>query len=451
MNAVPVDVAGRPSPGARAARVAPARRSRAPGDLHVEALGRVGHISWTICFVGFLLYIYVVTTYQLPLGDVAVAVALVGLLIQRGSIQVPQPVVLYAAMLAWCALGLAWSRWPLLVQEELIAMGKLALILLVAANALRSRSQLRFFIIFWLACYALFPVRGTYVNYFVAGYSEFGRALWNYMYANSNDLAAMSLLMLGLAAGVAATERRKELRYGALAGVLVLVLLIFLTQSRAGILGLAVFGLLAFVGHRKRGRLIALGLVLALVVGAFAPASVWDRLSGLRNATDVTRLGEVDPEGSAETRFQIWQTALRIIDDHSLTGVGLGTYPLANREYAPLLGRVDTHSTYLNVLAELGAPGLLIFLGLVFGTLLGAERVRRRCRRLLPGAAQQLYYHEIGLLAYMVSGIWGSFSRINFLYVSLILLYALARACESERRALRSMGGTIAAALPGRA
>jgi O-antigen ligase len=320
---------------------------------------------------------------------------------------------------------------------------KLGLIMLTSVNALRTRPQIRFFILFWVACFILYPARGTYVNYFIAGYTHFGRALWNNIYANSNDLAALALLQLSMAAGLLVTEPKGWTRRGAMAAVGILTFLIFLTQSRGVLIGLTSFGVLALVGTRQRFKFLGIAVVLGLIVATAAPTGVWDRLGGLKNATDTENLGAVDPEGSAKQRYQIWQTAYRIIGDHPVFGVGWGAYPQANAQYAPVtggasdrLGARDTHSTYLNVTAELGYPGALLFLGLVFGTAFQVNR--RRCKELMPQSSQQLYFLLLGLLGFMVAGTFGTYNRLSFLYLYLALMYALAQACEADLLRIRN-------------
>jgi hypothetical protein len=66
-------------------------------------------------------------------------------------------------------VGWAVSDFPSLVYLRLEMMVKLWLIALVAANALRTRQQLRFFLFFWLACFAFYPVRGALFNYYLYG------------------------------------------------------------------------------------------------------------------------------------------------------------------------------------------------------------------------------------------------------------------------------------------
>lgn len=404
-----------------------------------ESQSRAGGISWSVVFAAFLYYTLVITTYALPGGDVSIALALIAIPFQRERFRCPSLLISFVLLLAWCVVGWSQTIFPVTVGNELISFAKVGLVLLVAGNALTSPGRLRFFIIFWLACYALYPVRGALANYFIYGYTAWGRALWNFIYANANDLAVLTLLQLALCAGVLANERQKWIRLAALAGVPILTLLIVLTQSRGGILGLVTFGLLAVLGHRRRLRAIGLAAVLVVGIIMVAPPGVWERLGGMTKLTDTSQLAKADREGSAIERFQIWQTALQIIGDHQLFGVGWGAYALANDMYAPRtgehirrLGARDTHSTYLNVIAEAGVPGFCLFMILIAAPLISAERTRRRCARVFPHAAQQLYLMEAGMAGYLVTALFGSFAHVTFFYLYLTLVFVTAKILAQE-------------------
>ena len=80
---------------------------------------------------------------------------------------------------------------------------------------------------------------------------------------------------------------------------------------------------MAFTLQRRKLRsAFSVGLLLLIVVSA-APAGVWERVGGLRSATSVSNLSEVDPEGSAEQRFEIWQVAVRVVREHAVTETGV--------------------------------------------------------------------------------------------------------------------------------
>ena len=391
-------------------------------------------VRWSLSFAAVLVYTFVITTYRVPVGNVAMATALLGLAFESGSFRVPGVVITMGLFWIWCALGLATSSWTGTVQEELIVLGKLWLIALALVNVLRGRKRLRLFMLLFVLFFAAYPTRGALFNYFLAGYAVFGRAIWNYVYKNPNDLAALTLLQLSIAAAIFVREPKGIYKLGARAALVVLPFLILLTQSRGAFIGLAAFGVLALAGHQKRVKVIGLVGVVLLVATMFLPSSAWQRLKGVARIGDTAELSQLDDQGSAEQRFEIWKTAFRIIDDHPVTGVGWGAYPEANAAYSPLLGARDTHSTYFNVLAETGFPGLLLFLAMIAAAVLHAEKVRRRIKRLRPLAAQQILLLELGLMGFLLAGVFASYARLSFLYIQLVLIWVVAEANDLPRQ-----------------
>ena len=185
-----------------------------------------------------------------------------------------------------------------------------------------------------------------------------GRAIWNGVYANPNDTAGICLLLLSLALALAVGERDRRFRLAALGIAGFLVFTIFITQSRGALIALSVFVVVAIrrMPKRQRVRAAMIAGALGAVVAFFAPSNVWTRLSGLQNVTNTADLASVDPEGSAEQRFEIWKVARTIIAEHPLIGVGLGAYGeehgiVAMRpQFKPTArGKRDTHSMYFNV------------------------------------------------------------------------------------------------------
>ncbi len=411
---------------------------RTAGDDMVWAESDFRHVKWSVSLLGFLLYVFVAVTYQLGIGDIGMMIALAGMLVLPYPLRVPVPLLGLGLLYTWGWVTYFTSHYPEVVYEELITLGKLFLILLVAVNVLRSRAEIRLYVICFSLFYALYPARGTIFNY-LGGYTHFGRALWNFIYANSNDLAVITLLALSVAAGILVTERQKWFRIGAFVAVIVLTVVILLTKSRGTFLGLGVFAIFALIPHMKQLRGVA---VIGVILGGIfilTPSDVFERMTGLTRATDVENLAEVDPERSAEQRYAIWQVSWALIANHPATGVGWGAYSKAHGEFAPAVdptglshGERDTHSTYFNVAAETGIPGLLIFLLVVLGALAHSQRARRRCRHLMPRTAQQLYFLQLGLIGFMVAGIFGSYSRISFLYLHIALMYAVAQACNDD-------------------
>ena len=260
--------------------------------------------NWSLSFVGVLAYVFAAVTYALPIVGPAIVIALLGLAFERKQITVPLFLIVFALYVAWAGAGIASSFQRSETTDQTIVLAKILLIAFVLVNVTREAWRVRMFSIFFLACFAMYPARGTLVNYFVAGYTWFGRALWNYIYNNSNDLAALVFFPLSLAVATLLTEKKGFLRHCALAGVGILPLIILLTQSRGALIALVVAGLLFYVSYAKGKRIKSLiwAAAVSIVIFPFVPKSAWDRFSGMRALTSTTTVAEADPEGSAEAR-----------------------------------------------------------------------------------------------------------------------------------------------------
>ncbi|MFQ3568155.1 MAG: O-antigen ligase family protein [Aggregatilineales bacterium] len=173
-------------------------------------------------------------------------------------------------------------------------------------------------------------------------------------------MAALALTAWGLSNP---TPFDRALRFLASAAFCLLWLALFLGQSR-----FAIFGALP---------------VLAIIVALLAPSPRWRWLGLLTTAAfallqlmllanlfgpERERLQQRD-EDSISARLLIWDSAVQIIRDHPLTGAGMNMYRSAPvRARYPVPGyeiRVlpHAHNELLQIGADLGVPGLLIFIG----------------------------------------------------------------------------------------
>jgi O-antigen ligase len=439
--------------------------------------------QWSLTLVGLCIFTFAIITFRFPVAQLGIALAGLGLILDRKRLKAPFLLWLYAAFLLWAFAASFTSRYQDIALDQLLEHLKLIVIMFVVINSLRTKDQLRFYLLFFLGCFVLFPLRGAFVNY-VGGYNVFGRALWNYIYANPNDLAALAIIALGVALAIVFPEhRRSVVWFGATVSALLLLLLILLTQSRGAFIGLAVGMSTATIRLLlRRPSLTVPTLLVALLLSFMTPNSVWDRLSGIGQLTSVSNIDEADHEGSAAQRFEIQKVAWQIFIDHPIFGVGMGAYKEVNARYAPFLGRKDTHNTYLNLAAEVGLPGLLLWCAL-FGSVMrhayrsrqGADlseplfsvirhayrtrsakdagsffkalmyyaTLRRRNSDRVALATQQSWI-ERGLASYLVAGLFGTFSALTFPYLMLAVLWCsasiLSRApLPAANRAIKGM------------
>jgi O-antigen ligase len=134
-----------------------------------------------------------------------------------------------------------------------------------------------------------------------------------------------------------------------------------------------------------------------------------------------------------------------MIGDHPIVGVGLGAYPAYHAKYAlrsqfdpTAQGFRDTHSTYLNLTAETGFIGVLLYFVSYITTLVQIDKVRRRAKKLLPATSQALYVYEVGTLGFFIAALFGSMAHVSFLVLHVIVTWALAEMTKKELAALRT-------------
>jgi putative inorganic carbon (HCO3(-)) transporter len=127
---------------------------------------------------------------------------------------------------------------------------------------------------------------------------------------------------------------------------------LILTSSRGAWLGfIASFALMAVLYER---RLLAVGMVLVLVAAFLAPEILVQRLLSAFSFTD----------SSNSYRISIWRGSLALARSHLLRGVGLGAESFAKMYPEYMIVQTPAphaHSTYLQMLIEVGLFGFLAF------------------------------------------------------------------------------------------
>lgn len=410
-----------------------------PSEVQVSALGWPS-FKWSLTLFGLCVYTFAVVTFRAPVGNLGAVIALVGLILQPSKFRMPFPIWIFGAFLLWAFIASFVSPYSEIVQENLFEQLKLLLIMLVIVNALQTEGQLRFYLMFFLGCFVLFPVRGTLVGGDVVS----GRAVWNYIYSNPNDLATLCLLSLGVALTIFfAKPTRRLVQLGAGVTAVLLVVVMFLTQSRGAVIGLIVgmgWGVIR-LGLKRPVSLLFFGGVLALAVVLTVPDRVWERLAGIEKLSSTSTIAEADPEGSAGERYEILQTAWRIFVDHPVFGVGFGVYPRANDKYAPALGPRDTHNTYMNLAAEVGLPGLLLWCALVLSVLWYAYRRRKLAQQRQLATSPQAWL-ERAFWGYLAAAVAGTYVTLSFPYMMLAILWCSATILAKQSQSSPEIVGT---------
>jgi O-antigen ligase len=389
--------------------------------------------------IALTFYLWLIHSYKLAAGDIAVIGLALGVLVRGSNIRFPLPLVFFGLFILWGCLGLGVTENLQRTSDALVSLGKLWIIAFCVLNVVRNAAEFRFVVIAWLALFAVYPVRGALYNQYICQCTTFNRVAWNFVFSNPNDLAALAMLPLGLSAGVATVERVKFFRLSALAGVLILALIVMLTQSRGAILALGAAAVLLALTSRHKGRDAILLLLLVGGAAVFAPKAVWERVAGLSNVSVEEGMQGVDQEGSAEARWQIWVIAARTIRENPVLGVGAAMMPVRHRWESGRLnlpdtmrGERDTHSTYLRIAAELGVPALILYVLMWASVFWRVRQVRRSIAHVRPKDHQFLFFLELAMLAYMVASLFGSYGALSFTYLIIAVAWLAAEILERE-------------------
>jgi putative inorganic carbon (HCO3(-)) transporter len=160
--------------------------------------------------------------------------------------------------------------------------------------------------------------------------------------------------------------REKGKRYFYFGAQIVLLVELFLTNSRGGFITLAIVLLAVLIILPRRRRALAiLGIcVLGCALVLLLRPEMMERMLSLTQGL----------EASNPQRFYLWQAALAIFKDHIVLGTGLGTFQTVFlTDYIHLKTVADgatlSHTTVLTIASELGILGLGV-LALIWGVLL---------------------------------------------------------------------------------
>ncbi len=144
-------------------------------------------------------------------------------------------------------------------------------------------------------------------------------------------------------------------------GALIISYNLLLTNTRAAIL--VGIGVMALCVARGLLRPTIPQLAGAMVVGALLffviPSDIYARMLDLSSYTS-------DRSATLRIRLDYWAAGWRLIEDHWLTGVGVGNQN-AVPEYAATIGpsRTTVHNEYIQTALEVGVGGWLLFIGFV--------------------------------------------------------------------------------------
>jgi O-antigen ligase len=242
---------------------------------------------------------------------------------------------------------------------------------------------------------------------------------------NPNRLALISTLALVFVWEFGQTQQSKRWVRAATLGItLLLVLTVFLSASRGGLIGLVLTGLMLFVRRRAGSRRLVYAIAAVttgiVLVREVVPEQVVDRITNIPGIHS-TEEGENSPgEGSVQRRKYTYDIGLQIWRTAPLVGVGPGNWPYMRFTMDPLHSVGVAHNSYLAALAEGGIISLLLYLVLFYVTLRDLVRCERSpeivAQAKRDGVEWLLAATRISMMAFLLFSMFGDLWDLIFSY-----------------------------------
>ena len=249
-------------------------------------------------------------------------------------------------------------------------------------------------------------------------------------------LAVALILLVGL---LACLPRGSAARRWGPVGLLLLAVGVINAGSRGGLVALGC-GVAAGVVFGGRWRPQA-AVLLLVAGGAF----------GLYVTTLAPHAASAHLSGSGSTgRSDLWKIGLRVFETHPIGGAGAGNFSSVSVDYLQQVPNVSAgqyvisqkpklvHNTYLELLADLGIPGLLAFLAIVVGSISAALKAAGIYERLGdPGAELMSRCVALAVVAELTGAFFITATPLKLLWLILALPFPLLAVAQAEARAPR--------------
>ncbi len=302
---------------------------------------------------------------------------LVGTASTRGAVaRIPANlVVCVVALASWSALSATWAESSGVALTSTLSFVLNMLLLPIVMVAVRRREHL-----YWvLAAFLAGAIISTAYGFISPPAVSQGRLEGGI--GDANEQAAVLVAAIPIALALGNAMRRPALRLLCWGGGVFCLIGVFTTLSRGGLIALGCIMAAAVVfGGRWRGKAAALlaVTVLGTVTYYFAIAP----LAARQRVTSSTTSGRSD----------IWHVGWRMVEAHPIIGSGSGNFQEAAIHYVQGIGSITNanlivdvphvaHNVYLEMLADLGIPGLLAFLGVAGFSMLAVAKAARRFER----------------------------------------------------------------------
>ncbi|HEX6938517.1 MAG TPA: O-antigen ligase family protein [Longimicrobiales bacterium] len=258
------------------------------------------------------------------------------------------------------------------------------------------------------------------------------------LYYDANDFGMLVVATAPLAIFFFTHGRTARVRFGALVAFALFTIGMVKSGSRAAFLAFGALTSFMLLRYRAvpAGRRIAAIVGAVILVALAGQHEFWVRMrTMLHPAQDYNWVGN-EPDG----RMEIWKRGIGYMLDRPLFGVGVGVFDVADGLLAPQARRQQygmgwrwaaAHNSFVQIGAETGVVGLLLFVAMLGSALRTTVRIAFPAggpdSRTVQAAMGQALTGV--LMVYCVNGFFLSQAYGVLLYSTLALVVGLARVC----------------------
>ena len=283
-------------------------------------------------------------------------------------------------------------------------------------------------------------------------------------YYDANDFATLAITAIPIGLYFIHAGRRLHTKLLSALALTVLTVTFVRSGSRGGFLALLAVGafiVLRYSAIALRWRLSVLVLVGLGLLGTASDA-YWKQMGTIVSDTDYNHTEE-------SGRLEIWHRGVGYMLENPLLGVGPNNFSVAEGTLSPFAERQQfgvgvrwnaAHNSYVQVGAELGIPGLILFVATIASAFVALRRSggSGAAPAEAPPAATQLRPAlTASLLGFVVGAFFLSLAYSEMLYTLLALIVGLRKATDQPEgealevrspRRLRSAPSLVRAPVP---
>jgi probable O-glycosylation ligase (exosortase A-associated) len=377
----------------------------------------------------------------LPLGQVTIIGIIISFIIEgRRLNNFNFQNFLILAYIFWFFIAYLFAFKQDLAWQPFIDFSKWVIIYFLLINIINDRRRLYIFLIVFLLLnfkYTQFAARIWISNGF---YSDprglnAGGGIGAGFFQNPNDFGVAINSVLGISYCMIRADINKIIRWFKMQWfhivcTITMIIAIVASSSRGAALGLGVVFLAVWYKSKKKTIGIAFLIIVATAIIALIPEDNWARFQSMGS----------DEDRTSQSRLALWRAGMRMASEYPVTGVGPNNFIYVNTEhYFSELSEVQ-HNVYVQAMSELGYPGLMLFLMMIFGCFYNNRKARKMLQeKQIDDSFLYSLTHglDICIIGFIVNGFFITVLYYPFFWMLLILnvalLDAVKQACSNSQ------------------